>query len=41
MQQEANRRLKVVVPITLLLIFLMLYISFGSLRSSVLILMNM
>jgi cobalt-zinc-cadmium resistance protein CzcA len=40
LQQEANRRLKVVVPITLLLIFLMLYISFGSLRSSVLILMN-
>jgi cobalt-zinc-cadmium resistance protein CzcA len=40
LQQEANRRLAVVVPATLLLIFLLLFGSFGTLRSSVLILLN-
>jgi cobalt-zinc-cadmium resistance protein CzcA len=40
LQQEANRRLAVVVPATLLLIFLLLFANFGTLRSSVLILLN-
>lgn len=40
LQQEANRRLAVVVPITLLGIFVLLFASFGSLRSSLLILLN-
>ncbi len=40
LQQEANRRFAVVVPATLLLIFLLLFGSFGSVRSSVLILLN-
>ncbi len=40
LQQEANRRLALVVPITLLVIFLLLFSSFGSLRSSLLILLN-
>lgn len=40
LQQEANKRLRVVVPVTLLLIFLLLFSSFGSLRSSLLILLN-
>ncbi len=38
--QEANRRLAIVVPITLGLICLLLYLSFGSLRSTALILLN-
>ena len=40
LQQEANRRLAVVVPVTLLIIFLLLYTSFNSLRNSLLILLN-
>lgn len=40
LQQEANRRLAVVVPVTLLLIFILLYSSFGSLRNSLLIFLN-
>ena len=40
LQQEANKRLAVVVPVTLLLIFILLYSSFGSLRNSLLILLN-
>ncbi len=40
LQQEANKRLAVVVPITLLLVFLLLYSSFGSLKNSLLILLN-
>ena len=40
LQQEANRRLAVVVPITLLVLFMLLYSSFGSLRNAVLILLN-
>ena len=40
LQQEANKRLVVVVPITLGLVFLLLFINFGSLRSSLLIMLN-
>lgn len=40
LQQEANKRLAVVVPITLLAIALLLFGSFGSLRSASLILLN-
>ncbi|HEB90122.1 MAG TPA: efflux RND transporter permease subunit, partial [Deltaproteobacteria bacterium] len=40
LQQEANRRLAIVVPITLLVLFLLLYSSFGSLRNAGLILLN-
>jgi len=40
LQQQANRRLALVVPVTLLLIFILLYASFNSLSSSVLILLN-
>jgi len=40
LQQEANKRLAVVIPITLLLILLMLYSSFNSLKNSILILLN-
>ena len=40
LQQEANKRLMVVVPVTLLAIFLLLYSSFGSLKNSLLILLN-
>jgi len=40
LQQEANRRLAVVVPITLVGITLLLFSSFGSLRSALLILLN-
>ncbi len=40
LQQEANRRLALVVPATLLLVFVLLYSSFGSIRSTALILLN-
>ena len=40
LQQEANKRLAVVVPITLLIIFLLLFSSFNSLKNTLLILMN-
>ncbi len=40
LQQEANRRLAVVVPITLLFVFLLLYGNFGSIGNSLLILLN-
>ncbi|NOX90032.1 MAG: efflux RND transporter permease subunit [Calditrichaeota bacterium] len=40
LQQEANKRLAVVVPITLLIIFLLLFTSFNSLKNSLLILLN-
>ncbi|PCJ20030.1 MAG: CusA/CzcA family heavy metal efflux RND transporter [Candidatus Cloacimonadota bacterium] len=40
LQQEANKRLMVVIPITLLFIFLMIYMNFESLENAVLILMN-
>ncbi len=40
LQQEANRRLSVVVPITLLVVSLLLYASFGSLKNTILIFLN-
>ncbi|HHI69227.1 MAG TPA: efflux RND transporter permease subunit, partial [Planctomycetes bacterium] len=40
LQQEANKRLALVVPVTLLAVLLMLFRSFGSLKSSALILLN-
>ena len=40
LQQEANKRLEVVVPITLLGVALLLYSSFGSLKNTALILLN-
>jgi cobalt-zinc-cadmium resistance protein CzcA len=40
LQQEANKRLAVVVPITLLVIFLLLFGSFQSVKNSLLILLN-
>jgi Cu/Ag efflux pump CusA len=40
LQQEANARLALVIPITLLFILLLLFASLGSFRSSVLILLN-
>ncbi|GAB4324944.1 MAG: CusA/CzcA family heavy metal efflux RND transporter [Candidatus Zixiibacteriota bacterium] len=40
LQQEANKRFAVVIPATLLLVFLMLYSSFNSLKNTLLILLN-
>lgn len=40
LQQEANKRFAVVIPITLLLIFLLLFFNFGSVKNSLLILLN-
>ena len=40
LQQEANRRLAVVVPVTLLAVFLLLFSSFQSLKNALLILLN-
>lgn len=40
LQQEANKRMAIVIPITLLLVLLMLYSNFNSLRNSFLILLN-
>ncbi len=40
LQQEANKRLAVVVPITLLVIVLLLYSSFNSIKNTLLILIN-
>ncbi len=40
LQQEANRRLAVVIPITLLLVFILLFSTFNSLKNSLLILLN-
>jgi cobalt-zinc-cadmium resistance protein CzcA len=40
LQQEANQRLAVVVPVTLASIALLLYVSFGSLKNTALILLN-
>jgi cobalt-zinc-cadmium resistance protein CzcA len=40
LQQEANRRLAVVIPITLLIIFILLFSSFNSLKNTLLILLN-
>jgi cobalt-zinc-cadmium resistance protein CzcA len=40
LQQEANKRLKLVIPITLLIVFLLLFSTFNSLKNSLLILLN-
>ncbi len=40
LQQEANKRLTIVVPVTLLVICLLLYSSFGSLKNTLLIFLN-
>ncbi len=40
LQQQANKRLAVVVPVTLLLVFVLLFGSFNSLRNSLLIILN-
>ncbi|MGC9452391.1 MAG: efflux RND transporter permease subunit [Oceanipulchritudo sp.] len=40
LQQEANKRLALVVPVTLALIALLIYMSFGSVRNTTLILLN-
>jgi cobalt-zinc-cadmium resistance protein CzcA len=40
LQQEANKRLSVVIPITLLLVFLVLFASFNSVKNTVLIFLN-
>jgi cobalt-zinc-cadmium resistance protein CzcA len=40
LQQEANKRLALVVPVTLLIVFLMLFSSFNSIKNALLILFN-
>ncbi|WP_432799559.1 efflux RND transporter permease subunit [Poriferisphaera sp. WC338] len=40
LQQEANKRLRIVIPVTLLIIAIMLFSSFGLLRNALLILLN-
>jgi len=40
LQEEANRRLAIVIPITLLIVFLLLFSSFQSLSNALLILLN-
>ncbi|KCZ90263.1 efflux RND transporter permease subunit [Hyphomonas jannaschiana] len=40
LQQEANRRFAVVIPVTLGIVFLILLITFGRMKSAVLILLN-
>ncbi|BBB31737.1 cobalt-zinc-cadmium resistance protein CzcA [Thermotomaculum hydrothermale] len=40
LQQQANKRLAIVIPITLLLVTLLLYSSFGSMKNATLILLN-
>jgi cobalt-zinc-cadmium resistance protein CzcA len=40
LQQEANKRLALVVPLTLLIVFLLLFSAFNSLKNSLLILLN-
>lgn len=40
LQQEANKRLAIVIPVTLLLIFIMLYSSFNSFKNATLIFLN-
>jgi len=39
-QQRASRRLSIIIPITLLIIFLLLYITFNSVRQAALVLLN-
>ncbi|MGB1800883.1 MAG: efflux RND transporter permease subunit [Gammaproteobacteria bacterium] len=40
LQQEANKRLAIVIPVTLLLIFIMLFSSFNSFKNATLIFLN-
>jgi len=40
LQQEANKRLALVIPVTLLIVTLLLYSTFNSIRNSLLILLN-
>ena len=40
LQQQANRRLMLVIPVTLLIVLLLLYSSFNSMRNSILIVLN-
>lgn len=40
LQQEANRRLAVVIPLTLFVVFLMLFSNFDSLKNTLLIILN-
>lgn len=40
LQQQANKRLALVVPVTLLIIVLLLFMNFGSLKNTALILLN-
>jgi cobalt-zinc-cadmium resistance protein CzcA len=40
LQQEANKRLMLVIPVTLFIVFLLLFSSFNSLKNSFLILLN-
>ena len=40
LQQEANKRLALVIPVTLLIVFLLLFLTFNSLKNSALILLN-
>jgi cobalt-zinc-cadmium resistance protein CzcA len=40
LQQEANKRLAIVIPMTLLIVFLLLFSNFQSLRNALLILLN-
>jgi len=40
LQQEANKRLMVVIPVTLFIIFLLLFLSFNSLKNTLLIFLN-
>ncbi len=40
LQQEANKRFSVVIPITILLVFFLLFMSFNSVKNALLILLN-
>ena len=40
LQQEANKRLLLVIPVTFLIVFLLLYSAFNSMKNSLLILLN-
>jgi Cu/Ag efflux pump CusA len=40
LQQEAGKRLMLVVPVTLLIILILLFMNFGSLKNTLLILFN-
>ena len=40
LQEEANKRLALVIPVTLLIVFLLLYAAFNSMKNSFLILLN-